>query len=265
MKIIILIFCFVATTLHANNIQTTEIIIKSSLYADGKKQGLQPSTIHTISKTLSWKLNFNALYKNDKFIIIGSNKNKPDGIIFKRQNKTIQAFLWHEKYYDENARSLHSGFLKTPVEYTRISSKFQHRRYHPILKTYLPHRAVDYATTLGTPVYAAANGTIAKRKNIGVLGNAVFIKHGDGYQTVYAHLSRFGKGLRFGKSVKKGRVIGYVGSTGRSTGAHLHYEIRHQGKRKNPLAVSLPKPYNVNKSQLKSFKNQVRQTLLKLK
>lgn len=265
MKILILIFTIFTTHLYADTLKKTQISIQSSLYSDGKKQGLKPKTINTISRELGWKLNFNSLHKGDKFVIIGSDKIKPDAIIFKRRNKTIQVFLWRGKYFDKNGKSLHSGFLKTPVTYTRISSKFQRKRYHPILKTYLPHRAIDYAAALGTSVYAAADGIIEKRKNIGALGNAVFIKHGNSYQTVYAHLSRFAHRIYVGKQVKKGTLIGYVGSTGRSTGAHLHYEIRHQGRRKNPLTTTLTKAYSVKKSQLQSFKNQVRKIRLSLK
>lgn len=261
MKILLIGLALLATTINANSLKTTQITIKHSLYADAKKQGLHPKTIRTISRELSWKINFNTLRKNDKFVVVGSRKNKPDAIIYKRKNKSIKAFLWGGQYFDKNGNSLHSGFLKSPVKYKRISSKFQYRRYHPILKTYLPHRAVDYAADFGTSVYAAADGVIEKRKNIGVLGNAVFIKHGDNYQTVYAHLSRFARGLYVGKRVKKGRIIGYVGSSGRSTGPHLHYEIRHHNKRKNPLKTALPKPYSVKKSQLQAFKNQVRYIL----
>lgn len=260
MKIIVLLFAIFATNLYAQTLKKTQIIIQHSLHSDGKKQGLSPKTIQTISHELSWKLNFNTLQKGDKFVIIGSDKNKPDGIIFKRKNKTIQAFLWNGQYFDKNGNNLHNGFLKAPLKYTYISSKFQLKRHHPILKTNLPHRAIDYAAALGTPVYAAADGIIEKRKNIGALGNAIFIKHGKGYQTMYAHLSRFAKNLYVGKAVKKGSVIGYVGSTGRSTGPHLHYEVRHNGKRKNPLTSNI-KPYSIKKSQLQSFKNKVRKTL----
>lgn len=261
MKILALFLAFFATTLYAQTLKTTQFTLQYSLAADGKKQGLSPKTINTISQELGWKLDFNALHKGDKFVIIGSDKDQPDALIFKRKNKTIRAFLWHGKYVDENGRSLHSGFLKAPVNYSHISSKFQRKRYHPLLKIYLPHRAIDYATAFGTPVYAAADGVIQQKSTRGALGNAVFIKHGNTYQTVYAHLSRFARYLRVGQTVKKGNIIGYVGSTGRSTGAHLHYEIRHHGKRKNPLTTALVKPYNIKKSQLPSFKNKVYQIL----
>lgn len=263
MKNIILAIALIFVSISAQAKNTT-INIKSSLYADSKKQGLSFSTINTVTKALGWKLNFNTLRKNDKFVIIGSHKKKPDAIIYKRGKKRIKVFLWRGKYYDKNGKSLGGGFLKAPLKYKRISSKFQYKRYHPILKTYLPHRAVDYAANKGTKVRATADGIVKKRRHIGALGNAIFIKHGANYQTVYAHLSRFARKLKVGRRVKKGQVIGYVGSTGRSTGPHLHYEVRYKGKRKNPLTYKLPKQGRVSKKDLANFKRKVSKILAKL-
>ncbi len=256
-KIISFTLIIFLITLNAQA-KNTKITIKNSFYTDAKKQGLSHATINTIIRTLSWRLNFNALRKNDKFSIIGSEKNHPDAIFFQRENKNIQAFLWGKKYYDKNGKSLQVGFLKAPLKYQRISSKFQYRRYHPILKTYLPHRAVDYAAKHGTSVYAVADGIIKKRKHMGALGNAVFIQHGGNYETVYAHLAGFAQKLRRGQIVKKGQIIGYVGSTGRSTGAHLHYEIRYNGKRKNPLRYKIPKAKQLSGNELKKFKQRIK-------
>ncbi len=259
MKILTLILLLNALGAQATD---TKITIQNSFYADARKQGLSHNTINTVIQTLGWQLNFNTLRKGDRFMIIGSEKKRPDAIFFKRKNHGLQAFLWGQKYYDKHGKTLQSGFLKAPLKYKRISSGFQYRRYHPILKTYLPHRAVDYAAKYGTPVYAVADGVVKKRKNIGILGNAVFIKHGSHYETVYAHLSRFSKRLRVGKPVRKGQLIGYVGSTGRSTGPHLHFEIRYKNQRKNPLRHKTPQQTSIGKAQLSTFKNRVNQMLI---
>ncbi|SFV80280.1 Peptidase, M23/M37 family [hydrothermal vent metagenome] len=158
-------------------------------------------------------------------------------------------------YYDINGRTLYPSFLKYPLKHSRISSKFQRKRLHPILKTWRPHRAVDFVAKKGTPVYSVASGIIQRRKNMGALGNVVYVKHGSNYTTVYAHLSKFARGLKPSSKVKKGQVIGYVGSTGRSTGPHLHYELRYKGIRKNPLTHPLPKQKQVAHTDFWRFKN----------
>ncbi|WP_225879837.1 M23 family metallopeptidase [Abyssogena phaseoliformis symbiont] len=134
----------------------------------------------------------------------------------------------------------------------------------PNLKNLAPHQAVDYAANYGTPVYSTTNGVITTKGRKGVLGKAVIIQHGFDYTTVYAHLSRYANSLYKGKKVKKGQIIGYVGSTGRSTGPHLHYELHHKGQRRNPLTYKLPAQKSISRADLQDFKIKVNKILSNL-
>ncbi|MBD3797770.1 MAG: peptidoglycan DD-metalloendopeptidase family protein [Campylobacterales bacterium] len=142
-----------------------------------------------------------------------------------------------ERYYDENGREVEGFLLGSPVRGARISSYFTKRRFHPVLHKWKAHLGIDYAARRGTPVLAAGSGTIIYADRMGTYGNLVKIRHNDGYETRYAHLKSFKNGIYRGKVVKKGQVIGYVGTTGRSTGPHLHFELRKRGVAINPLRV----------------------------
>lgn len=249
---------------------TTPVVINSSFGYDAQKAGLSLNTINTVVEALSWQLNFDSdLYKNDKFLIVSDGSKQPVGIIYKGDNKHIEAFAHKDArgqtlYYNRYGYSLNSSFLKAPLKYNRISSTFQLKRYHPILKTYRPHRAIDYAAAHGTPVRSTADGIVKLQGWKGALGKAVIINHGAHYTTVYAHLSKYARNLRQGKPVKKGQVIGYVGSTGRSTGAHLHYELRYKGKRQNPLTHKTPEQQKVSRDELWEFRSKVNNILTSL-
>lgn len=249
---------------------TTSVVINSSFGYDAQKAGLSLNTINTVVEALSWQLNFDSdLHKNDKFFIVNDGSKKPAAIIYKGSNKHIEAFAHTNDrgqtlYYNRYGYSLNSSFLKAPLKYNRISSTFQLKRYHPILKTYRPHRAIDYAAAYGTPVRSTADGVVKLKGWKGALGKAVIINHGANYTTVYAHLSKYNRNLHQGKSVKKGQVIGYVGSTGRSTGAHLHYELRYKGKRQNPLTHKTPKQQQVSRDELWGFRSKVNNILSSL-
>jgi murein DD-endopeptidase MepM/ murein hydrolase activator NlpD len=142
-----------------------------------------------------------------------------------------------ENYYDERGEEVEEFLLANPVRGARISSRFTKRRFHPILKRWKAHLGVDYSARSGTPVSAAGDGRIIQASYAGSYGNLVRIRHTGGYETRYAHLRSFRKGIRNGGSVKKGQIIGYVGSTGRSTGPHLHFELRKHSNAINPLKV----------------------------
>ncbi|MDG2354013.1 MAG: peptidoglycan DD-metalloendopeptidase family protein [Gammaproteobacteria bacterium] len=254
----------------ANTSDHTTITITRSLNFDAKKANISPKIVKTLIRIFSWEIDFNKdLHKGDRFIIVGKQGANPSALIYIGATKRVAVFSYIDKrgrfgYYDINGKSLYPSFLKAPLKYERISSKFQRKRFHPILKTWRPHRAVDYAAKRGTPVYAVASGVIQYRKRIGALGNAVQIKHGSNYVTVYAHLSKFARGLKPSSKVKKGQVIGYVGSTGRSTGPHLHYELRYKGIRQNPLTHPLPKQKQVAHSDFWHFKNRANTILRSL-
>ncbi|MDY0117324.1 MAG: peptidoglycan DD-metalloendopeptidase family protein [Sulfurimonadaceae bacterium] len=142
-----------------------------------------------------------------------------------------------DRYYDINGHEVEGFLLAKPVTHSRISSTFTKRRFHPILKKWKAHLGVDYAAPPGTPIMAAGSGRVAYVGKMGAYGNLIKITHDDGYETRYAHMKSFRKGVQRGKTVKKGQVIGYVGTTGRSTGPHLHFELRKHGQAMNPLRV----------------------------
>jgi len=142
-----------------------------------------------------------------------------------------------ERYYDEKAHEVEGFLLARPVRGARISSYFTKRRWHPVLHKWKAHLGVDYAARRGTPVIAAGSGRIKYSARMGSYGNLIKITHADGYETRYAHLKSFRRGIYRGKRVKKGQTIGYVGTTGRSTGPHLHFELRKRGRAINPLRV----------------------------
>jgi len=254
----------------ANTSDHTTITITRSLNFDAKKANISPKIVKTLIRVFSWKIDFNKdLHKGDRFIIVGKQGANPSALIYIGATKRVAVFSYIDKrgrlgYYDINGKSLYPSFLKAPLKYERISSKFQRKRFHPILKTWKPHRAVDYAAKRGAPVYSVASGVIQHRKRMGALGNVVYIKHGSNYVTVYAHLSKFARRLKPSSKVKKGQVIGYVGSTGRSTGPHLHYELRYKVIRQNPLTHPLPKQKQVARSDFWHFKNRANAILRSL-
>ena len=148
------------------------------------------------------------------------------------------------------------AFLRTPVDFARISSHFNLRRKHPILNKIRAHKGTDYAAPTGTPIKAAGNGKVIFAGTKGGYGRTVIIRHGQSYQTLYAHMHRYGRGIKTGKKVKQGQVIGYVGKSGLATGPHLHYEFYKNGSVRNPVKVELPKAKSIAKSTLRDFKRQ---------
>jgi murein DD-endopeptidase MepM/ murein hydrolase activator NlpD len=144
-------------------------------------------------------------------------------------------------------------FLRSPVDFARISSHFNLRRKHPILHTIRAHKGTDYAASRGTPVRATGDGKVIHASRKGGYGKTVIIQHGQTYKTLYAHLNGYARGVRSGKSVKQGQVIGYVGSTGLATGPHLHYEFYVHGAVRNPVTVKLPKANSINSGEMNRF------------
>ncbi len=256
-----------------SNSSTTVVNINHSFGVDAQKAGISFSTINSVIKALSWQLNLHTdLKKGDRFIIVNDGSIKPAAIIYQSiiNNKSIEAFAYknkhgHTSYFDRFGHSLSSSFLRAPLKYKRISSKFQLKRYHPILKTWRPHRAVDYAAKHGTPVYSTANGIITSKGKKGSLGKVIIIQHDFDYTTVYAHLSRYANKLYKNKKIKKGQIIGYVGSTGHSTGPHLHYELHHKGKRRNPMTYKVPAQKSIDHINIKKFKTKINKILSSLK
>ncbi|MEA3331349.1 MAG: peptidoglycan DD-metalloendopeptidase family protein [Campylobacterota bacterium] len=193
-------------------------------------------------------LNFkNDLRKGDTLVMIYEQKyrlGKPfsmptlkAAMIEMRKKKHFIYLNDDDRYYDKKGHEVEGFLLARPVRGARISSYFTKRRFHPILKKWKAHLGVDYAVRRGTPIVAAGSGKIIYAARMGAYGNLIKIRHDDGYETRYAHLKSFRRGIRRGKYVKKGQTIGYVGNTGRSTGPHLHFELRKRGRAINPLRV----------------------------
>ena len=158
-------------------------------------------------------------------------------------------------YYSPDGRSMRKAFLRTPVNFTRISSRFSFSRRHPILHKMRAHRGVDYAAPRGTAVKAAGEGRVVFAGRKGGYGRTVILRHGSAYTTLYAHLSRFSRGIRTGKRVEQGQIIGYVGSTGLATGPHLHYEFRVRGAHRDPLKVEFPQAAPLARKYMDDFRD----------
>ena len=169
-----------------------------------------------------------------------------------------QEGLW--KYYDENGKSSKRTIMKTPINGARLSSTYGNRK-HPILGFTKMHRGLDFAAPTGTPVFAAGDGIIEKAGWNGSYGKYIRIRHTGTYKTAYAHLSGFHKNVRSGKRVSQGKIIGYVGTTGRSTGPHLHYEVIKNNIQVNPMRIKLPAGKNISKGDINNYKNHVQKIL----
>lgn len=259
------------------NIQSTEpltsstIIITKSLNYDGKNAGIESSVINLMITNFSWEMDFSRdLHKNDKFVLFWSGEKTPSAMIYMGARKTIALFAYtdktgRKKYYDIAGKTLNDTFNFAPLKkYSRISSGFQKMRLHPLLKTWRSHRGTDFAAPSGTPVYAPAKGIVKHVASLRGYGNVIYLKHGNKLTTVYAHLSKFAPGLRSSKKIKKGQLIGYVGSTGMSTGPHLHYEIRINGIHQDAEKIKLSKKSMVPTSALSGFKSKAKSLLSQL-
>ena len=242
--------------------------IADSLYLAGRDAGLSDRVIMELAEIYGWDIDFVLdIRSGDKFTVIYEELYKDgekvkDGPIlaaeFVNQGRLIRALRYTDErgttsYYTPEGKSMRKAFLRSPLNFTRISSPFNLRRKHPVLHTLRAHRGVDYAAPRGTPVKASGHGTVDFVGRKGGYGKAVILRHGSMYTTVYAHLSRYAKGIRAGRRVDQGQVIGYVGSTGLATGPHLHYEFRVRGVQKNPLKVRLPEAEPIDKKYLEDF------------
>lgn len=188
---------------------------------------------------------------------------------FTNRGKVYTAIRYTDKngsssYYSADGSSLRKAFIRTPVDFARISSRFSNGRKHPILNKIRAHKGVDYAAPRGTPIKAAGDGRVTLAGRNGGYGNTVVIKHGQRYQTLYAHMQGFAKGIRSGSTVKQGQIIGYIGTTGLSTGPHLHYEFRVNGVHVDPLSQKLPAADPIQASEKKRFLELSKTLLAKL-
>ena len=252
----------------ARKISFARGIINSSLYKAAVSQQVPLSVLAELVRIYSWDVDFQReIQKGDsfevayeRFVDLNGEIVQHGKVIFARMTlsgsvKSLYEFELRPgrtDYFDDRGRSAKRPLLRTPIDGARLSSGFGKRR-HPILGYTKVHRGVDFAAPTGTPIYAAGDGIITFRGRKGAYGKYIRIKHAAGYSTAYAHLSRYKKGVTQGRRVKQGEVIGYVGSTGRSTGPHLHYEILVRGRQTNPLTIKMPSGITLKGRDLARF------------
>jgi len=243
-------------------------VIASSLFESGLKAGLSESLLHKLLSIFQWQIDFNTdIQSGDRFAVIYEEKfleGKKIGTgpvlaaTFILSGNPHHAIRHTDsagivRYFSPDGISIEGKFLRSPVRNSRITSSYSLRRYHPILKTWRPHRGLDFLSRKGDPVLSTADGKVVFVGRKGDYGKTVILKHGGKYQTLYAHLSKYAKAVRKGRWVQQGQIIGYVGSTGLSTGPHLHYELWRNGKRTNPLKLKLPRAASVHQNEKTEF------------
>ncbi len=247
----------------------TSATIDSSLFIAGQKAGLSDNLIMQLVAIYGWDIDFALdIRKDDRFKLIYEEQYKEgqkvgEGPIlaaeFINQGKKFRSVRFKmpdgtTEYFADTGDSMRKAFLRTPLNFTRISSGFSLSRKHPVLNRIRAHKGVDYAAPTGTPVNSAGNGTIVSAGTNGGYGRTVVIQHGSEYSTLYAHLSKFAKGLKKGMRIKQGQTIGYVGQSGLATGPHLHYEFRVKGVHRNPLTLPFPKAESIPSALMADFK-----------
>jgi murein DD-endopeptidase MepM/ murein hydrolase activator NlpD len=242
--------------------------IETSLFEAGAEAGMSDTLIMNLAGVFAWDVDFALeIRKDDSFSLVyqqvwQDGERLRDGDIlaaeFVNQGRVYRALRFEDPegrvdYYTPEGLSVRKAFLRAPLDFSRVSSNFNPNRLHPVLKTRRPHKGVDYAAPKGTPIKAAGDGRIIFRGRNGGYGNCVIIQHGGNITTLYAHLSRFARGRNKGSRVRQGQIVGYVGSTGLATAAHLHYEYRLNGVHRNPRTVPLPEAEPVSPKYREAF------------
>jgi murein DD-endopeptidase MepM/ murein hydrolase activator NlpD len=237
--------------------------IRSSLYEAINAAGERDSLALSFAEILACEIDFyQDLQNGDRFTMIVDKIYKGEtfidygtiyGVAYEQGEKIIRGIRYRDGYYSEEAGSLRKPFLKAPLRFDRISSRFSGARRHPILGGLRPHYGVDYAAPTGTPVWAVADGTVVSVGSNSGFGKQVVIRHMNGYTSFYGHLSRYGRGIRKAVRVSQKQIIGYVGSTGLSTGPHLDYRLTKNGQFRNPLEEFLPSGYSLGNDDLRAF------------
>ncbi|MBS9767670.1 MAG: peptidoglycan DD-metalloendopeptidase family protein [Flavobacteriaceae bacterium] len=254
--------------------ETYQNTIHKSLWHSFTEHGKSSALAMELASVYQWAIDFYNIKEGDAYKVLYDQdfvRGKPLGNIkiiaceFTHQDSIYSAYFFQNKkekgYFDENGASLHKAFLKAPLKFSHISSRFSGSRLHPVLKYRRAHRGVDYAAATGTPVRSVGNGTVIKKTyQRGGAGKYVKIRHNKTYTTVYMHFSRHKKGLQVGQRVAQGDIIGYVGMTGSATGPHLHYGVIKNGKYINPLSMKLPPSKPLKGEILQEFM-QVRDSL----
>jgi murein DD-endopeptidase MepM/ murein hydrolase activator NlpD len=253
-------------TVHA-----AHAVIDGTLYQTARRHDVPDEALVNLANIFSWDIDFQRdVHAGDRFELVYEKVKSPDGevrggdVLFaslQLRGRNLHAYRYEHTdgshgYYDADGRSLRKWLMRTPIDGARLSSGFGPRR-HPILGYNRMHRGVDFAAPTGTPIYAAGDGMLVKVGRNGSYGNYIEIRHNGEFNTAYAHLSRFAKGIENGGRVRQGQVIGYVGSTGRSTGPHLHYEVMQNGKQINPMSIKPQTATRLVGAELERFRRQI--------
>ena len=254
--------------------------VENAFFEDGQKAGINPSLLSQLADIFAWDVDLEKeVHKGDRLKILyeeksrkGLEKKTPPRILAAELTSSGQKFtaIYFEKqkgqgnYYNLDGRSLARSFLRFPLEFTNITSQFAHARFHPILRVNVRHTGVDFAAKRGTPARAVGGGVIKLADWNGVYGKMVEIQHDSTYTTRYAHLERFAEGIQDGTAVRKGQVIGYVGSTGRATEPHLHFELYKDQQYVDPFSIDFPAEDLIEPALQKLFDNQKQIFLVEL-
>jgi murein DD-endopeptidase MepM/ murein hydrolase activator NlpD len=246
-----------------------DVTINSSLWVDMRAAGVSPFLVLDLSDIYAWTVDFFGLQKGDRFRVLYDEK-VCDGetiaidtvryAVFSHAGRDLPMIMFNQKdggniWWDENGASMRKAFLKAPLKFSRISSGFSYARKHPVTKKVRPHTGVDYAAPTGTPVMTIGDGVVTSVKYEGAGGKTIRIRHNSVYSTAYLHLSKYAKGIKAGARVRQGEVIGYVGSTGRSTGPHLDFRVWKNGSPINPLKMESPPAEPIRKESRQAFEN----------
>ena len=244
-----------------------DVTINSSLWNDMRAAGASPLLILSLSDIYAWTIDFFGLQKGDRFRVLYEEKVCDGDVIaidtvryaiFSRNGHDLPMIMYNQKdggniWWNEKGESMRKAFLKAPLKFSRISSGFSYARKHPVTRKVQPHTGVDYAAPKGTPVMTIGDGVVTSMKYEGAGGNTIRIRHNSVYSTAYLHLSGYAKGLKVGQRVRQGQVIGYVGSTGRSTGPHLDFRVWRNGSAINPLKMESPPAEPLRKENMAAF------------
>lgn len=252
--------------------------VDRSLYEAIRDAGEGPQLVQQLVDVFQWDVDFFQLRKGDSFSLVVTKQFAGSDLVgygpitaarFTHRGTTYEAFR-HENadgtagYYGRAGAPLRKQFLKAPLKFTRVTSGFSKRRFHPVLNVFRPHHGIDYGAPTGTPVMTTADGVVVEARFKSGEGNFVRIRHNAAYETYYLHLSRFAKGLKKGSKVMQGEVIGYVGATGLATGPHLDYRVTERGKWLNPLHLKSITPDPLRGAQLARFKGNVARLVTRL-
>ena len=246
-------------------------IVKNSLWESAVESQMDPELIVALADVFAWQLDFTReVRQNDRWRLTVEQRlidGKPNGwgtilaAEYQNSGRMYTAVHFNNGYFAPDGSSLKKIFLKSPLRFSRVSSRFNHRRFHPILKTRRPHLGVDYAASTGTPVMAVGDGEVSFAGHRGGGGLTLTLRHNSTYQTAYKHLSGFAPRIRKGTFVRQGQVIGYVGSTGLSTGPHLHFEFYENGRFVDPLGKKFPSADPISNVHRVAFQKEAQQKL----